>query len=306
MTEGARGVAAMFGACALWGFSPILYKALDHVPPLEVVVHRSLWSLIFFAAVLAVQGRLGLVRRALARPRDAAVIALAALVISANWWVFTGAIQWERATEASLGYFTFPLTSVLVGVVVYGERLGRAQSFAVILAGAALVVLAFGLGAAPWIALMLALTLVFYGVVKKSLSVGPVVSVTAEVLLLLPIVLFLLWQMHSTGGGHFGRGLHDSLLLALSGPLTATPLVLFSYAAKRLRMATLGLLQYINPTLQLLVATLIFGEVFTRWHAVAFPLIWLALAIYTVALWRQERAARRLARSSVTVVHTVT
>lgn len=306
MTEGAKGVAAMFGACSIWGLGAIYYKMLDHVPPLEVLAHRTLWSLVFFAGILMVQGRLGLVRQALASRRGALVLAVAALMISTNWFMFISSIQWGRATEASLGYFTFPLASVLLGMVFFGERLGRAQGFAVALAALALALLTLGLGAAPWIALVLATSFGLYGVVKKSLSIGPVVSVTAEVLLLLPIALGVLWQVHRAGGGHFGQDLGDSVLLALSGPLTATPLVLFSYAAWRLRLATLGLLQYLNPTLQFLVATLIFREVFTHWHAVAFVLIWLALVIYTAALWRQERAVRRLARSSDTVVHTVT
>jgi len=306
MSESGKGVVAMVAACAIWGLSPIFYKALAHVEPLEVLAHRTLWSFIFFAGILMLQGRLGLMRQALGTGRGALVIAAAALVISVNWFIFISAIQWDRATEASLGYFTFPLASVLLGMVVFGERLGRAQWLAVALAALALALLTWGLGAAPWIALLLAVSFGLYGVVKKSLSVGPVVSVTAEVLLLSPIALGVLWQMHGAGGGHFGQGLSDSLLLAVSGPLTATPLILFSYAARRLRMATLGLLQYLNPTLQFLVATLIFREAFTGWHAGAFVLIWLALAIYTAAMWRQDRAARRLARSSATVAQTMT
>ena len=305
MTDGARGVAAVFGACSVWGLSAIYYKMLDHVPPLEVLAHRTLWSLVFFAGILMLQGRLRLVPQALGTRRGALVIGAAAVVISTNWFMFISAIQWGRATEASLGYFTFPLASVLLGIVFFGERLGRAQGFAVALAALALALLTLGLGAAPWIALVLAVSFGLYGVVKKSLSVGPVVSVTAEVLLLSPIALVILWQMHAAGGGYFGHDLGDSVLLAISGPLTAIPLVLFSYAARRLRLATLGLLQYFNPTLQFLVATLLFREVFTGWHAAAFVLIWLALAIYTLSLWRQDRAARRLARSSATVVHTV-
>lgn len=306
MTESTKGVAAILGTGVIWGLMSIYLKLIDHIPPLEILAHRTLWSLVFFFAVLVVQGRPGLLRGALTCRRSAAVLAVAAVLISANWITFITAIQWDRATEASLGYFTVPLASVLLGVVFFGERLGRAQSLAVALAALALGLLAFGLGAAPWIALMLAGSFGLYGAVKKSLPVGPVVSVTAEVLLLSPFALGLLWWIHGSGGGYFGRGLSDSLLLMLSGPLTAVPLMMFSYAARRLRLATLGLSQYLNPTLQFLVATLIFRETFTLWHAAAFPLIWLALAIYTVAFWRQEKAARRLARNSATVPHTVT
>lgn len=298
MSESVKGVAAMLAACSIWGLSPLYYKLLDHVPPLEVLAHRTLWSCVFFATVLLVQRRLGLLRLALLRPRDALVVGFAALMISTNWFFFISSIQIGKAIEASLGYYTFPLASVLLGAAIFGERLGRAQMLAVALAAVAVMVLTAGLGVAPWISLVLATTFGLYGVVKKWLSVGPVVSVTAEVLLLSPIALVVLWRVHDAGGGHFGADTADSLLLMLSGPLTATPLILFSYAARRLRLATVGLLQYLNPTLQFLVATLVFREVFTPWHAIAFALIWTALAIYSTATWRQDRAARRLAQSS--------
>jgi len=298
MSESVKGIAAMLGACTIWGLSPLYYKLLDHVPPIEVLAHRTLWSCVFFACVLLVQGRLGLVRLALSGRRDALVVGFAALMISTNWFFFISSIQIGKAIEASLGYYTFPLASVLLGAAVFGERLGRAQMLAVALAAVAVAVLTAGLGVAPWIALILAITFGLYGVVKKSLSVGPVVSVTAEVALLSPVAMVVLWRVHDAGGGHFAAGTADSLLLMVSGPLTATPLILFSFAARRLRLATVGLLQYLNPTLQFLVATLVFREVFSPWHAIAFALIWTALAIYSTAAWRQDRAARRLAQSS--------
>ena len=298
MPEGFKGVAAMLGACVIWGLSPLYYKLLTHVPPLEVLAHRTLWSCIFFSAVLAAQGRLTLLRRALADRRDMMVVGFAALMISTNWFFFISAIQTGRAVEASMGYYTFPLASVLFGALFFRERLGRAQTVAVALAAIGVVLLTAGLGVAPWIALVLATSFGLYGVVKKMLAVGPVVSVTAEVLLLSPIALAVLAGAHGAGAGHFAGGLSDSVLLMVSGPLTATPLILFSIAARRLRLATVGLLQYLNPTLQFLVATLIFRELFTLWHAMAFALIWTALAIYSAAAWRQERAARRVAQSS--------
>ncbi|WP_397544695.1 EamA family transporter RarD [Roseovarius salis] len=298
MSESFKGVAAMLCACIIWGLSPLYYKLLSHVPPLEVLAHRTLWSCVFFAAVLMVQGRIGQLGLALSRRRDAVVVGFAALMISTNWFFFISSIQMGKAIQASLGYYTFPLASVLFGALFFRERLGRAQTAAVGLAAVAVVVLTAGLGVAPWIALILATTFGLYGVVKKYLSVGPVVSVTAEVLLLSPLALAVLGHVHSAGGGYFAGSLSDSVLLAVSGPLTATPLILFSYAARRLRLATVGLLQYVNPTLQFLVATLVFREVFSLWHAIAFGLIWTALAIYSTATWRQDRAARRVAQSS--------
>uniref|UniRef100_UPI003B529659 EamA family transporter RarD n=1 Tax=Roseovarius indicus TaxID=540747 RepID=UPI003B529659 len=294
MTEGGKGIAAIVAACTIWGLSALFYKMLDHVPPLEVLAHRTIWSFVFFAGVLIVQRRLAVLRQVLSNWKDVAIVAFAALMISCNWFVFISSIQTGHAIEASMGYYTFPLASVLMGAIFFRERLGPAQAAAVALAAIAVVVLAVGLGVAPWIPIIVAATFALYGVAKKWLTVGPVVSVTAEVMLLSPIAAVLLWQAHHAGTGHYGTDIPTSLLLMFSGLLTGTPLILFSYAARRLTMATVGLLQYINPSLQFLCATLIFREVFSIWHAIAFGLIWTALAIYTTALWRQDRVARRV------------
>ncbi|GGO57895.1 chloramphenicol-sensitive protein RarD [Roseovarius pacificus] len=299
MNESIKGVAALIVCCTIWGLCGLYYKLLSHVPPIEILAHRTLWSLLFFMIVLSVQGRLRLVWQALSVRRSAVLIALAALMISCNWFVFITSILIGKATEASLGYYIFPLVSVVLGMIVFGERLDRAQVLAVGLAAAAVITLTVGLGVAPWISLILAFSFGFYGLVKKGLSVGPVVSVTTEVLLLSPIALAVLWVMHSgETGGAFGVSWRDNALLAFSGILTGLPLVLFSYGARRVRLGTVGLVQYLNPTLQFLVATLIFQEAFSLWYAVAFGMIWTALAIYSTASWRQDRAARRALESS--------
>lgn len=297
MSDPVKGVAAMVLACTVWGLSALYYKLLVHVPPLEVLAHRTIWSCLFFAVVLAVQGRLGALRGALGGGRNLALLAFAALMISANWLCFISSVQVGRAMEASLGYYMFPLATVLFGAIFFRERLGHAQWVAVGLAALAVTALTLGLGAAPWIALVISVTFGLYGVVKKLLEVGPVVSVTAEVLCLAPAALAILAYVHGTGGGHFTDSAADALLLAGSGPLTAMPLILFSYATRRVRLGTVGLVQYLNPTLQFLVATFIFRELFSPWHAVALALIWTALALYTGAALRQERAARRLRAS---------
>ena len=293
MREATKGIIAMVATCTIWGLSGIYYKLLDHIPPIEILAHRTLWSCVFFAFVLLIQGRISVLGQALAGRKSILMIGFAALMISTNWFVFITSIQIGRAMEASLGYYIFPLVAVLLGAIAFRERLGKAQLFAVALALCAVVTLTWGLGVPPWIALILASSFGLYGLVKKGLSVGPVVSVTAEVLLLSPIALTVLWYFHSDGHGAFGVNWHDSLLLMFSGILTGTPLIMFSYATKRVTLATVGLVQYLNPTLQFLVATLIFQEAFSFWHAVAFAMIWTALAIYTTASLRQDRAARR-------------
>ncbi|MFP4406672.1 EamA family transporter RarD [Rhodosalinus sp.] len=292
MGEPARGVASMVAACTIWGLSALYYKLLDHVPPLEVLAHRTLWSFAFFAVVLGLRGRLRMLFAAIDRPGKAVRILAAAFFISCNWFLFILSVQTGHVTEASLGYYIFPLVAVLLGFVVFGERLGRAQWMAVALAAAAVLVLTLGNGVAPWIALALAATFGLYGLMKKRLAVGPVVSVTAEVLLLSPVALAVLW-VYQRDGGAYGASLGDSLLLMLSGPLTAVPLMLFAYAARRVTYVTVGLVQYLNPTLQFLVAVAIFGEPFGAYDAIAFPLIWTALAIYSLATLSRERAARR-------------
>jgi chloramphenicol-sensitive protein RarD len=309
MTKGQKGVLAMAGTATIWGLSSIYYKALSHVPPVEVLSHRTLWSVVFLGLVLAAQGRVGEVAGVFRQRRPWPVLALAAVTIGMNWLLFIDAVQTGRALEASLGYYVFPLLAVALGVLVLGERLSRLQTVAVGLAGLAVLVLTLGLGAAPWTALLIAGTFALYGLIKARARLGPVISVFFETLILAPPALVWLWGMHSGAwtdlggrtGGLFGRDLATSAMLAFSGPLTGGPLILFSYAARRIPYATLGLVQYLNPTLQFAVAVALFGEPFTPWHAVAFPLIWAGLALYSWEGWRQERRSRSRAISPGTV-----
>jgi chloramphenicol-sensitive protein RarD len=297
MSETAKGVAAMIATSLIWGLSPIYYKALAHVPPLEVLSHRTLWSFLLFSLVLMVQGRFGMLLRAIVRPRTVLLIAAAGLMISINWFTFILSVQIDRSVEASLGYYIFPLVAVAIGFFVFKERLSRAQVFAVALAVFGVLVLTIGLGAAPWIALILASSFGTYGLIKKYLELGPVISVTGEVLLLLPLALIWLWGVNYAGwtgvtgrtGGYFGHNWRDSLLLAMSGLITAGPLILFSYATKRLALSTVGLIQYLNPSMQFLVAVLLFQETLTIWHVLSFGLIWIALAFYTRAGLRRGK-----------------
>lgn len=292
MTDAAKGILAMIAACVIWGLSGIYYKALSHVPPEQVLSHRALWSFVLFTVVLLFQGRIGALGSALSARRSALLLVFASAMISFNWFIFISAVQLGYATEASLGYYIFPLLSVLLGRLAFGERLTRAQGLAVFLAALAVAVLSLGLGAAPWIPLLLSVSFALYGVVKKQLPLGPVVSVTAEVALILPVALVVIWV---TGGAGFLGGARDAAMLMFSGVLTGLPLILFAYAARRVRLSTVGVLQYLNPTLQFLVAVLIFAEPFTTWHGVAFALIWSAVAVFSLSALRQERASRRAA-----------
>ena len=294
MTGPQQGVLAVLASCTVWGLSPLYYKALSDVAPLEVLSHRTLWSLFIFGGVLLVQGQ-GRALITLLRGPQAGRMALGALMISANWYTYINAIQTGHGVQASLGYYIFPLVAVVIGALAFGERLSRGQTVAVGLAGLAVAVLTIGLGVAPWVALVLALTFGVYGMVKKQLNAAPVVSVTAEVLILAPLAVA--WLAHLPGGGQFSQSLKTSLLLAFSGVITAVPLMLFSYASRRVSMATFGLAQYLNPTLQFLCATLVFAEPFSRWHLAAFTLIWAALALYSFEALRQDRARKTASRA---------
>ena len=300
MTEEAKGVLAMIGACTVWGLSGIYYKLLDHVPPLEILAHRTLWALLFFLVVLTLQGRLRALPRSIGTPRKFLIVAIAALMISTNWFVFISSILFGYATEASMGYYIFPLTAVLAGALFYRERLNRPQLISVGIATVAVIILSVGLQVAPWVALALAVSFAIYGVVKKSLDTGPVVSVTAEVLLLSPLAIGWIAVLQVQDRALFGADTLTTVMLIMAGIITSIPLILFSYATRRTSLATIGLVQYLNPTLQFLVATLIFREVFTLWHAIAFGMIWTALAIYTASSLRRGRAARKAARAAGT------
>lgn len=307
MSEARKGVLAVVLACLIWGFGPAYYRMLAQVAAPEMLAHRTLWTLAMFGGLLAVQGRLAELRRLLLGPQWGRVLA-ATLLISANWFIFIWAVQTAHAVEASLGYYIFPLVAVVIGFFGFGERLTLPQAFAVGLAALAVGLLTYGLGVAPLIALSLAGTFASYSALKRGVSAPAIVSVTAEVVLMAPLAIAYLAYAHlgfaGTGTGWFGRDLELSLWLPVTGLITGGPLMLFSYAARRVSMATLGLVQFLNPTLQFLTAVLLFAEPFSQWHAVAFGLIWLALAIYSAATWLQDRAARsesvRLATSGTT------
>lgn len=298
MSEQTRGVLAMIGACSIWGLSPMYYKLLSHIPALDVLSHRMIWSLALFGVLLALQGRLREVARSMNTWRSFTLVLIASIMIAANWTLFIWSVQTGNTTQTSLGYYIYPLVAVVIGRVVFREMLSGLQWTAVALATVAVSILTVGLGTVPWIALTLAITFGFYGLIKKRQNAGPVVSVTGEILLLAPLALAVLLQTYHNGGAVFGGDLTTMALLVFAGPITAVPLILFSYAARRLTMTSVGLLQYINPTLQFACAVFVFSEPFGPWHVAAFVLIWSALALYSATAFRQDKARRKAARAA--------
>ncbi|MDC0583993.1 EamA family transporter RarD [Paracoccaceae bacterium] len=291
MNRTAQGILAILAACVIWGLSPLYYNLLTMVPPLELLAQRTLWSFLFFALVLGLQGRFSELIHALGNRGHVITLFAAACAIAVNWYFFIYSVQINRVSEASLGYFIFPLVAVVFGLIVFKEKLSALQWVAVALAVFAVLILTYGLGVAPWLALVLSLSFGTYSVLKKRLDLSPVISVTLEVMLLLPLTVpYLLIQnwpiQDSTDSWQIW------FLLMGSGPLTATPLILFSYATRRISMSTVGIMQYINPSIQFLVALLIFAEPMTDWHFGAFSIIWVAVVIYSWSGFSARNAAK--------------
>lgn len=285
------GFAFAVSAYVLWGGLPIYMKAIEHIPPVEIIAHRVLWSVPVAGLVLIALRRTSDLGRALRDPRMVGMAALTATMISLNWGVYVWAIANDHALDAALGYYINPLFSVLLGAVVLRERLAPAQWVAVGLAAVAVAILTVASGVVPWVALVLMGSFGIYGYLRKTLPIGPNQGFLLEVLLLSPFALaYVLWLGPE---GHFlTTGRFDTLMLIGCGVVTAVPLILYANGAKGLKLSTIGILQYIAPTLIMLVAVFVFAEPFGPARAVAFPLIWLALVIYTVSLVRTARAAR--------------
>ena len=281
----ATGVACSVGAYALWGVFPIYFKAIATVPALEVLAHRIVWSVVLVAGLLSLQRGWPRLVRVFADRRLLLTLTASALVISLNWGVFIWAVADGRILECSLGYYINPLVSVVLGVAVLRERLRRLQWLAVAIAAIGVAIEVVSFGTLPWVALTLALSFAFYGLIRKTAPVDPVSGLFIETLLLSPAALIFLAMLAAQGEGAFlGQGLRIDVLLLLAGPITALPLLLFVAGAQRIRLTTVGLLQYIAPTGHFLLAVFVYHEPFTPVHLATFSCIWLALAIYSLSI----------------------
>jgi chloramphenicol-sensitive protein RarD len=277
-------------AFVMWGLFPLYFRQIAAVPPLEVVLHRSAWSLLFVFGVLALLRRFGWMRELAAQPRRLASFALSALLLSGNWLLYVYAIQSGQVVEASLGYFINPIVNVLLGVLVLHERLNKAQWASVALAAAGVLWLTLLNGRLPWVALVLAVSFGLYGLMRKTASLGALEGLALETLLLAPVVLPALAWWTLRGSGAMARGdLALDVWLVIGGPLTALPLLLFAASARRLPLATVGLLQYLSPTIQLALGVWVFHEPFDRTRLFGFGFIWAALALYSADGWRRSR-----------------
>jgi chloramphenicol-sensitive protein RarD len=272
-------------AYLLWGFLPLYMKALAHIPPVEVIAHRVIWSVPVALIVLWVIGRTGELKAAFRSPRMLGMGAVTAALISVNWGIYVWAIGSGHALDAALGYYINPLFSIFLGAVLLRERIGRWQGVAIALAVVAVAILTWDAGRLPVVALGLTLSWGAYAFLKKWLPIGPNQGFALEVLILLPPALAYIAWLWGTGGGHFLQGVAwDNALLIGCGLVTAGPLMIYANGAKRLRLSTIAIMQYIAPTLIFLTAVFIFDEPFSPVKLAAFGLIWAALAIYSVPM----------------------
>ena len=275
-------------AYALWGVLPLYFKALKGVPPFDIVAHRVLWSIPFLAIVIAIARGWPKVRDTLRRPSTVGMLIITALLIGGNWLLYVYAVTSGHILAASFGYYLNPLANVLLGRFVLKEQLNRLQWTAVAIAAAGISVLAAGALGQLWISLTLCVSFALYGLLRKVVPADAVTGLGIETAILFPAAIIWLAWRHSTGAAIMGDSEYLTILLLLAGIVSTTPLMLFTAAARRLQYSTLGMLQFIAPTLQFLIAVA-YGEPLKTAHFIAFPAIWIALGLYVTALLRAPR-----------------
>jgi chloramphenicol-sensitive protein RarD len=284
-----RGFLFGIAAYGLWGVLPIYFKAIAAVAAVDIVAHRVLWSLPFLALLLFIGGSWSDVRQAIRRRKTLLLLLFTAVLIATNWLLYVYAVTSGQILAGSLGYYLNPLVNVVLGRFILKERLSWLQWTAVAIAAAGILALIGGAVDQLWISLTLAVTFATYGLLRKVAKVEPVAGLAIETALWFPVALAWLAWRYAAGTPSFGSTQSESALLLLAGVVSTIPLLLFTGAARRLPYSTLGMLQFVAPTLQFLLAVLLYGEAFTRAHAIAFGAIWTALALYMVALIRSPR-----------------
>lgn len=286
-----HGVLAAGGGFLLWGIVPLYWKQMQHVPATELIMHRIVWSLALLLGVLAVKREFATLRPAFASWRSLGRNALASLLLSVNWLVYVWGVNNGHIIECSLGYFLTPLGNVALGFVFLHERLRRLQWTAIAFAALGVALLLIGVGHVPWIALTLASSWSCYAILKKRSALGSVAGLTVETILLLPFAAGALLWWNAQGGGVLGHAdLRTHLLVLSVGVITAIPLLLFSYGAQRIRLTTIGLLQYIAPSVQFAIGYFVYREPFDAARFAAYALIWCGLALYTAdSFWTQRK-----------------
>jgi len=281
-------------AYLFWGFAALYWVETQPVAAIDLVAHRAIWSMPVLLLLLLSMGRLRATYRMLAQPRTLLVVSTSALAQACNWGLFLWAVTHERATEASLGYFLLPLINVAIGVLLFRERLDRAQSVAIFLAALGMLILVLERGGLPWIALGVALSFGLYGAIRKAVTIGPVEGLTMEITLMLPLALAWFWYQQGAGLGQYG--LRVDLFLLGAGCMTVVPLLCYVAAARDMSFTAMGLVFYLGPSCQLFVAVCLFGEPMNPVQLFSFSLVWLGLGIIAMDALRRQRSVRALRR----------
>ena len=288
---GARsGLLAALAAYSLWGFLPLLFHFLQSVGAVAVVAERTVWSLVLVGAILLVGGRFGEVRTALSDPRTLRSMLVSSALLGGNWLLYVWAVESGQVLEASFGYFINPLVNVAIGMILLGEKQNFWQTVSIAIAATAIAIQAVGVGGVPYIALGLAVSFGFYGYFRKTANVGSLGGLFVETLLLLPLAGgYLIYSFITSGPGPHADPTLMTLLL-LTGPASALPLLLFAFAVQRLRLTTIGMLQYIAPSIAFVLAITFFGEDLNPIRLLSFALIWLSLAVFTADSFSRRNA----------------
>jgi chloramphenicol-sensitive protein RarD len=289
LSEARKGILYCITAHMFWGVMAYYFKLIDSVSPVEIAVHRGLWSLVIAVSVIWFLGQFDDVRRALARPRILATLTLTSFLIVFNWGFYIWSIQNGRTLEASLGYYMNPLLNVVAGALFLGERFTRIQLVAIAIAVLAVLIQTIALGVVPWLGLMLGATFCIYGLIRKTVDVGATQGFFIEVLIIFLPALAIAFWMGETGKAAFLTTPFYTFMLIGCGVLTAGALLFFAAAIKRIRYSTAGLMQYISPSLVFLTAVFIFGEPMDFWRWLSFALLWVALAIYSYSAISENR-----------------
>lgn len=288
------GIISAFIAFFMWGIFPLYFVVVKHVSANEVLAHRIIWAVPFGALIIHLRHQWPEVVAALKHRRTFMYLTLSAILITSNWLVYIWAVQLEQINQASLGYYINPLLFALAGVFIFGEKLRKAQTAAIILAASGVLILTFRGGEFPAIAVFLGVVFAIYGIIRKQVVVGGMPGLFIETLVLLPIALvYLVWIMFAGEAAFSPADPRLAGILLLAGPLTVLPLLFFALAARRLNLTTVGMMQFIAPTLQFLIAVY-FGEELTTAHIICFSLIWLAVILFSIDAWRTNRTLARI------------
>lgn len=306
-SEQYKGTVFVLGAYILWGILPIYWKILQHVPAQEVLAHRIVWCLVFLLLIIIGSRRwsgfVAELAAILRQPKKALGIVVASVLLNLNWFTYIWAVQQDRIIETSLGYYINPLVSVLLGMLILKERLSLWQYVAFFLALLGVLNMTVNFGAVPWVALLLAITFGLYGLLKKMINVGAITGLTIETAIMAIWALIFLAVTHQGGQGSFDSGFLTAILLIGAGVVTGVPLLLFNAGALRLPLKMVGFLQYLSPTINLLIGVYLYHESFTRVHLFSFILIWIGLVVFSLAgtplfLRLEDRILRKRQRSS--------